>query len=97
MLENKLRLNHDVTNTCSYAYFQVFFTKPTTISVCGCDISFSSSARNGFYIRDDMSVELYIKNVCRLAYSELRRINTIRHLLPVDFTKTFVFAFVLSL
>ena len=51
-------------------------------SVCGCEISFSSSARNlGFYIRDDMKVELHIKNVCRSTYSE----------------KTLVSAFVLSM
>ena len=42
-----------------------------------------------------MSVELYMKNVCRSAYSELRRISTIRHLLSVDSTKTLVSAFVL--
>ena len=71
--------------------------KPTTISVCGCEISFSSSARNlGFYIRDDMSMELHIKNVCRSAYSELCRISTIQHLLSADSTKTLVSAFVLS-
>ena len=50
----------------------------------------------GFYIRDNMSVELHIKNVCRSAYSVLRRISTIRHLLSVDSTKTLVSAFVLS-
>ena len=49
-----------------------------------------------FCIRDDMSVELHIKNVCRSAYSELRRISTIRHLLSADSTKTLVSAFVLS-
>ena len=48
-----------------------------------------------FYIRDDMSVELHTKNVCRSAYSELRRISIIRHLLSVDSTKTLVSAFVL--
>ena len=36
------------------------------------------------------------KDVCRSAYSELRRISTIRHLLSVDSTKTLVSAFVLS-
>ena len=35
-----------------------------------------------------MSVELHIKNVCRLACCELRRISSIRHLLSVDSTKT---------
>ena len=44
----------------------------------------------------DMSMELHIKNVCRSAYSELRRISTIRHLLSADSTKTLVSAFVLS-
>ena len=43
-----------------------------------------------------MSVELHIKNVCRSAYSELRRISTIWHLLSVDSTKTLVSTFVLS-
>ena len=83
----------------SHAHLPKSFSacKPTTISVCGCDIYFSSSARNlGFYITDDMSVELHIKNLCRSAYSELRRISTIRHLLSVDSTKTLVSAFVLS-
>ena len=73
------------------------FSCAAPISVCGCEISFSSSARNlGFYIRDDMSVELHIKNVCRSAYSELRRISTFRHLLSADSTKTHVSALVLS-
>ena len=41
-------------------------------------------------------MELHIKNVCRSAYSELRHITTIRHLLSVDSTKTLASAFVLS-
>ena len=75
--------------------FSVF--KPTTISVCGREISFSSSARNlGFYITDDMSVDLHIKDVCRSTYSELRYMSTIRHLLSVDSTETLASALVLS-
>ena len=62
-----------------------------------CEISFSSSARNlGFYFRDDMSVELHVKNVCFSAYSELCRISTVQHLLSVDSTKTLVSASVRS-
>ena len=60
MLENKLKLNHDKTEALLLRSFSKSFSvsKPTTISVCGCEISFSSSARNlGFYIRGDMSVE----------------------------------------
>ena len=47
-------------------------------------------------VTDDMSVELHIKNLCRSAYSGLRRISTIRHLLSVDSRKTLMSAFVLS-
>ena len=99
MLENKLKLNNDKAEVLLLRSSSKSFSvsKPTTISVCGCEISFSSSARNlGFYIRDDMSVELHIGSVCRSAYSELRRISTIWHLLSVDSTKTLVSAFVLS-
>ena len=90
MLENKLKLNNDKTEALLLRSSSKSFSvgKPTVISACGCEISFSSSARNlSFYIRDDMSVELHVKNVCQSAYSELRRISTIRHLLSADSTK----------
>uniref|UniRef100_UPI003AF4B0DC RNA-directed DNA polymerase n=1 Tax=Thiolapillus sp. TaxID=2017437 RepID=UPI003AF4B0DC len=67
MLENKLKLNNDKTEALLLRSSSKSFSvsKPTTISVCGCEISFSSSARNlGFYIGGDMSMELHIKNVC---------------------------------
>ena len=93
MLENKLKLNNDKTEALLLRSSSKSFSvsKPTTISVCGCENAFSSSARNlGFYIRDDMSVELHIQNVCRSAYSELRRISTIRNLLSADYKNTCV-------
>ena len=96
---NKLKLNDDKTEALLQRSSSKSFSvsKLTTISVCGREISFSSSGRNlGFYIRDDISVELHIKNICRSAYSELHRISTIQHLLSVDSTKIFVSAFVLS-
>ena len=87
MLENKLKSSNDKTEALllwsSSKSFSV--SKPTIISDCGCEIPFSCSARNlGFYIRDDMSVELHIKNICWSTHSELRHISTIRHLLSVD-------------
>ena len=99
MLENKLKLNNDKTEALlMYSPFKSFpVSKPTSISVCGHNVSFSSSARNlGFYITDSMNVELHIKNVCRSAFLELRRISSIRHLLSVSTTKTLVSALVLS-
>ena len=86
-----------VERLCSQYNATYTVSKSTIISACDCAISFSSPARNlGFYIKDDMSVELHTKNICRSAYSELRRVSTIRHLLSVDSTKTLVSAFVLS-
>ena len=84
-------------SSCAHLLSPFLVGKPTTISVCGCEISFSSSARNlGFYIRDDMSVEMHIKDVCGTAYSELCLISTIRHLLSAESTETLVSALVLS-
>ena len=96
---NKLKLNNDKTEALLLRLSSKSFSvrKPSTISVCGCEMPFSSSARNlGFYIRDDMSVELHIENVCQLAYSDLCHISTIRHLLSVISTKTLGSDFVIS-
>ena len=94
MLENKLKLNNDKTKALLLSSSSKSFSvcKPTTISVCGCEIFFLllPEILGFFYIRDDMSVELHTKNVFRSAYSELRRISTVRHLLSADSTNTCV-------
>ena len=97
MLETKLNTGKtEALLRCSSSK-SLSVSKPTSISVCGCEIYFSSSARNlGFYNTGGMSTELHVKNVCRSAYSELRRISTIRHLLFIYSTKTLVSTFVLS-
>ena len=73
-------------------------SKPTTICVCGSEISFSSSVRNlAFYITaHDTSVELHKNYACRLAYFELRCIGSVGHLLSDNSTKTLGSAFLLS-
>ena len=59
--------------------------------------SLTSSARNlGFFITDNMSLDLHMKNTCWSAYFELCHLSSIRHLFSVDSTKTLVSAFVLS-
>ena len=67
MLENKLKLNNVKTEALLVHSLSNFFSvsELTTISVCGCEISVFSSAINlGFYVTDDMSIELHIKYVC---------------------------------
>ena len=59
-MDNKLKLNNEKTEALLLCSSSMSFSvsKPTTISVCGCEISFSSPARNlGFFIRDDLRVE----------------------------------------
>ena len=99
MLENKLKLNNDKTEALLLHLSSKSFSvsKPTAISLCGCEISFSSSAENlGFYIRDDISIELHTKNTCQSAYSERRRSSTIRYLLSFYSSKPCVSTYVLS-
>ena len=91
MPENKLKLNNDKTEALLLRYLLSPFQSPNLLPSLSVAVKylFCSSARNlGFYIRDDISVVLHIKKVCRLVYSELRRINTIRQLLSADSTKT---------
>ena len=43
-----------------------------------------------------LSLHQHVMNVCRVAYHELRRINSIRNLLSIDAVKTLVCSLVLS-
>ena len=64
MLENKLKRNNDKAEAlfkCTSSR-SVAVSKATNISVCDSEISFSSSAWTlGFYITDDITVELESK------------------------------------
>ena len=70
---------------------------PSSISIGNSDITLSSSARNlGVTFTDTLSMDKHITNICRSAYTELRKISTIRHLLSFDATKTLVCSLILS-
>ena len=90
MLENNLNLTMIKRRPFSCAHLPSPFQSPNLLpspSVAVKSLLFSSARNLGFYIRNDMSVELHTKNVCRSAYSELHLISTVRHLLSVDSTK----------
>ena len=98
MLENKLKLNDDKVEallmlSCSKSFS---VSKPTAISVCGCGMYFFFCQKSWFYITNDLSIELHLKNICQLAYFELCRITIIRHLLSIDSTRRLVSAYVIS-
>ena len=67
MLENNLTMIKQRPSSC--AHLPSPFQSPNLLP----SLSVAASARNrGFYITDDMSVELQIKNVCRSVYSAAR-------------------------
>ena len=99
MTVNKLQLNDEKTELIfvSSQRFVGHPSIPISISVNNTLVSVSSSVRSlGVFLDQSLSFEKQISNICKTAYLELRRINSIRHLLTPDATKTLVCAFVLS-
>ena len=69
----------------------------TLMSISGCDIPFSQSARNlGFSSDETLSVDAHIKYLCRILFCQLRRIGKIRSFLSTDATKKLVVSLILS-
>ena len=59
-------------------------------------ISYSTTEKTlRFYITDDMRIDTHVQEICRIAYIDIQRISSIRHLLSIDTKKTIVRAFVL--
>ena len=70
---------------------------PEFMHINGTCIKFSPSVRNlGVTLDSTLSLHQHVMNVCRVAYFELRCINSIRNLLSVDAVKTLVCSLVLS-
>ena len=60
-------------------------------------VKFSPAVRNlGVTLDSTLSLHQHVMNICRVAYLELRLINSIRNLLSVDAVKTLVCSLVLS-
>ena len=67
------------------------------MNINGTCIKFSTSVTNlGVTLGSTLSLHQHVLNVCRVAYLELRRINSIRNLLSIDAVKTLVCSPVLS-
>ena len=99
MSENRLKLNEGKTEAMLIAPSRVLASTslPDRIQIDNTLVSFSSSVRNlGITIENDLSLNKHVLNTCRIAFLEIRRISTIRHLLTPEATKTLVCAFVLS-
>ena len=70
---------------------------PEFMNIIGTCIKFSPSVRNLRVTLDStLSLHQHVMNVCRVAYLELRRINSIRNLLSIDAVKTLLTCVVFS-
>ena len=98
MTENKLKLNEDKTEALRLLPPSVDATSlPSTFDVENASVSFSDHVRDlGFFLDKEMSMQHHINKTCQAAYSELRRISSIRRYLTPDATKTLVSSCILS-
>ena len=98
MIHNKLQFNDDKTELrlATPKKFHNHSSLPSPMQIDQVDISFSPSVCSlGVVLVQTLSFKQQVCNICRLAYLELRRINTIRHYLSVDAAKILICAFVL--
>ena len=67
------------------------------MNINGTCVKFSPSDRNLSVTLDStLLLHQHVMNVCRVAYLELRHINSIQNLLSIDAVKTLVCSLVLS-
>ena len=71
---------------------------PEFMNIYGTCVKFSTLVRNlGITLDSARLLHQHVMNVCRIAYFELSRINSIRNLLSIDVVKTLVCSLVLSI
>ena len=90
MTSNKLQMNEDKTGVLLVTAKRVANLQhlPEFMNINGTCIKFSPSVRNLCVTLDIIfSLHQHVINVCRVAYLELRRINSIQNLLSVDAAK----------
>ena len=99
MTSNKLQMNEDEMDVLLVTAKRIFNLHhlPEFMNINGTCIKFSPSVRNlGVTLNSTLSLHQHVMNVCRVAYLELRRINSFRNLRSVDAVKTLVYSLVLS-
>ena len=96
---NKLQMYEDKTDVLLVTAKQIVNLQhlPEFMNINGTCIKFSPSVRNlGVTFDSTLLLHQHVMNVCRVAYLELRHINSIQNLLLVDVVKTLVCSLVLS-
>ena len=100
MCDSMLKMNHDKTELIAIG------TKPkisevtlslTPVSISGHNIPFSQSVRNlGVFIDETLSMDVHIKHLCRILFSQLRRFGKFRPFLSTDAANKLAVSFVLT-
>ena len=93
MTSNKLQIHDDKTDVLLVTAKRIVNLQhlPEFMNINGTCVKVKSSVRNlGVTLDSTLSLHQHVMNVCRVAYLEIRRINSIRNLLSVDAVKTLV-------
>ena len=96
MTHNKLRLNNDSTEALIISAPRILnsIPLPDSLTVENSTVRFSQSAKClGVTLDTHLTIIAHVVNLIKIANFELRRINSIRHYLFVQATKTLVSAF----
>ena len=99
MTSYKLQMNEDKTDVLLVTAKRIVNLQhlPKLMNINDTCVKFSPSVRNlGVTLDSTLLLHQHVMNVCRVAYLELRRINSIRNLLSIDAVKALVCSLVLS-
>ena len=90
MTSNKLQMNEDKTEVLLVTAQRVVNLQqlPEFMNINGTCVKLSSSVRNfGVSLDSTLSLHQHVINVCRVAYLELRRINSFEIFCPLILSK----------
>ena len=66
-------------------------------SIYGHDMPFSQSVRNlGVFVNETLSVDVHIKQLCRILFCQIRRLGKISPFLAIDAANKLVVSFILT-
>ena len=100
MADSKLKMNDDKTELMDIgtrSKLSQVIPNLAPMSISGCDIPFSQSVRNlGFYLGETLSMDAYIKYLCRILFCQLCRTGQIRSFLSTDAANKLAVSLILS-
>ena len=100
MGDSKLKINDDKTELMAIgtrSKLSQVIPNIAPVSISGCDIPFSQSVRNlGFHLDETLSMDAYIKYLCRILFCQLLRVGKICSFLSTDAANKLAVSHILS-